>query len=85
MDFATHLICGDWGSSDEGRDGGLCNHAVGGDAVRRGVEPAGAAGGRGGDGGLRGVGGRGRERGWRDGKGGRAEGGEQAGESTWVL
>lgn len=38
----TYLICGNWGSSDEGRDGGLCNHAVGGDAVRRGVEPGGA-------------------------------------------
>lgn len=35
----AHLICGNGGSSDEGRDGGLCNHAVGGDAVRRGVEP----------------------------------------------
>lgn len=35
----AYLICGNWGSSDEGRDGGLCNHAVGGDAVRRGVEP----------------------------------------------
>lgn len=35
----AHLICGNWGSSDEGRDGGLCNHAVGGDAVRRRVEP----------------------------------------------
>lgn len=34
-----YLICGNWGSSDEGRDGGLCNHTVGGDAVRRGVEP----------------------------------------------
>lgn len=45
MDSAsgTYLICGNWGSSDEGRDGGLCNHAVGGDAVRRGVEPGGAA------------------------------------------
>lgn len=35
----AHLICGNGGSSDEGRDGGLCDHAVGGDAVRRGVEP----------------------------------------------
>lgn len=35
----AHLICGNWGSSDEGRDGGLCDHAVGGDAVRWGVEP----------------------------------------------
>lgn len=35
----AHLICGNGRSSDEGRDGGLCNHAVGGDAVRRGVEP----------------------------------------------
>lgn len=35
----AYLICGNGGSSDEGRDGGLCNHAVGGDAVRRGVEP----------------------------------------------
>lgn len=35
----AHLICGNGGSSDEGRDGGLCNHAVGGNAVRRGVEP----------------------------------------------
>lgn len=35
----AYLICGDWRSSDEGRDGGLCNHAVGGDTVRRGVEP----------------------------------------------
>lgn len=35
----AYLICGNWGSSDEGRDGGLCNHAVGGNAVRRGVEP----------------------------------------------
>lgn len=34
----TYLICGNRGSSDEGRDGGLCDHAVGGDAVRRGVE-----------------------------------------------
>jgi len=34
-----HLICGNGGSSDEGRDGGLCDHAVGSDAVRRGVEP----------------------------------------------
>lgn len=37
--LGAYLICGNWGSSDEGRDGGLCNHAVGGDAVRRGVEP----------------------------------------------
>ncbi len=37
--IVAHLICGNGGSSDEGRDGGLCNHAVGGDAVRRGVEP----------------------------------------------
>lgn len=37
--ITAHLICGNRGSSDEGRDGGLCNHAVGGDAVRRGVEP----------------------------------------------
>lgn len=35
----AHLICGNGGSSDEGCDGGLCDHAVGGDAVRRGVEP----------------------------------------------
>lgn len=35
----AYLICGNGGSSDEGRDGGLCNHAVGGNAVRRGVEP----------------------------------------------
>lgn len=34
----AHLICGNGGSSDEGRDGGLCDHAVGGDAVRRRVE-----------------------------------------------
>lgn len=37
--FQPYLICGNGGSSDEGRDGGLCNHAVGGDTVRRGVEP----------------------------------------------
>lgn len=37
--ITAYLICGNWGSSDEGRDGGLCDHAVGGDAVRRGVEP----------------------------------------------
>lgn len=34
----AYLICGNGGSSDEGRDGGLCDHSVGGDAVRRGVE-----------------------------------------------
>lgn len=34
----AYLICGNGGSSDEGRDGGLCNHAVGGNTVRRGVE-----------------------------------------------
>lgn len=39
MKYVTaYLICGDGGSSYEGRDGGLY-HAVGGDAVRRGVEP----------------------------------------------
>lgn len=35
----AYLICGNRGSSYEGRDGGLCNHAVGGDTVRRRVEP----------------------------------------------
>lgn len=39
QNVVAHLICGNGGSSDEGRDGGLCDHAVGGDAVRRGVEP----------------------------------------------
>lgn len=39
----TYLICGNRGSSDEGSDGGLCNHAVGSDAVRRGVETEGRA------------------------------------------
>lgn len=35
----AYLICGNGGSSDERSDGGLCNHAVGGNTVRRGVEP----------------------------------------------
>lgn len=35
---STYLICGDGRGSDEGCDWCLCNHPVGGDAIRRGVE-----------------------------------------------